>query len=307
MVAVPWINGAFRHVLHPPGMQQAREAGDDRQWYINDHCFFVDAAERIHWFGITNPYPTGGNLYGPGSHRHIGHAVAAHPYGPWEARAHAFALPEGTTDSIGACFVVRAHSEFLMIHGYGGALRVSRSADLDTWHRIPDAPGVTLGQGTRDPCILPLDDGGHLLYGAAGHEGHSAVVLASSHDLMHWEPQEPALLTDIPVPWGALESPFVHRRGPDYYLFVNHSHRQYEETLVFHSRDPRRFDWPSPLCTVFAHAAELFTWRGRTYISHCGIEDRHWSDVGAPYGLWLAQLGWAQQSVADTTDAGDGQ
>ena len=67
------------------------------------------------------------------------------------------------------------------------------------------------------------------------------------------------------IAWGALESPFVFRRGDEYYLFVNFSHRQYEETLVFNSRDPRRFDWTSPLCTLFAHAAELFDWRGQTY------------------------------------------
>ena len=72
-------------------------------------------------------------------------------------------------------------------------------------------------------------------------------------------------------------------------------YRQYEETLVFHSRDPRRFDWTSPLCTLFAHAAEFFDWRGQTYITHCGIEDRHWSDIGAPYGLYMAALDWAER------------
>jgi hypothetical protein len=142
--------------------------------------------------------------------------------------------------------------------------------------------------------VLQLDDGTYLLYLAGVYDGLSSVLLGTSQDLLHWTRQEPALRTDVPSPYGYLESPFVHRRGKDYYLFVNYSHRQYEETLVFHSRDPRRFDWSAPVCTLFGHASELFVWQGRTFISHCGIEDRHWSDCGAPYGLWLAELQWAR-------------
>jgi hypothetical protein len=273
-----------------------QEAGGPRtQWYINDHCIFVDTDERLHWFGITNPYPEDGNLYGPGSHRHIGHAVAEHPFGPWAAKRYAFALPEGTTESVGACFVVALESEYRMFYGYNTGFHFARSSDLEEWQPLPGSGVLDLGQGTRDPCVLQLDDGTYLLYGAAGHAGRSAVVLAASRDLAQWKPEPPALLSNIEIAWGALESPFVYRRGDEYYLFVNFSHRQYEETLVFVSKDPRRFDWSKPLCTLFAHAAELFDWRGQTYITHCGIEDRHWSDIGAPYGLWLAALDWAER------------
>jgi hypothetical protein len=295
-IAIPWIKGTFQHVLNPPGMGQARETGSKEQWYINDHCFLVDPSERIHWFGITNPYPKDGNLYGPGSHRHIGHAVAQHPFGPWEERTHAFVLAEGTSENIGACFVLRTADGFLMVYGYNTGFHFARSSDLNTWQNLTEIPVLHLGQGTRDPCILQLEDGtSYVLYAACGHAGSSAVALASSNDLIQWKREEPSLLTDIPVPYGALESPFVHRRGDAYYLFINYSHRQYEETLVFRSKNPRRFDWQSPLCTIFAHAAKVLTWRGRTYISHCGIEDRHWSDIDAPYGLWLAELHWAEQ------------
>ena len=305
MSAIPWIPGAFRHVLTPPGMLQ-QETGEARtQWYINDHCIFVDSSDQIHWFGITNPYPEDGNLYGPGSHRHIGHAVAEHPFGPWTAREHAFSLPPDTTENIGACFVVPLKNEYRMIYGYNTGFHFGRSSDLNTWHEVTDLSPLDLGQGTRDPCVLRLDNGTYLLYGTAGHKGKSAVVLASSQDLIEWTPEPPALRSDVDVPWGALESPFVYRRGEDYFLFVNFSHRQYEETLVFTSRDPWRFDWSSPLCTLFAHAAEIFDWRGRTYITHCGIEDRHWSDIGAPYGLWLAELEWAKPIAANKPAEGD--
>jgi len=294
MSEIPWIPGMFRHVLTPPGMGQNTPADSRKQWYINDHCIFVDSTDRLHWFGITNPYPDDGNLYGPGSHRHIGHAVAEHPYGPWIAKRHAFELPVGTTENIGACFVVAWESEYRMIYGYNTGFHFARSRDLEEWQPLPGSGALDLGQGTRDPYVLQLDDGTYLLYGAAGHGGRSAVVLASSRDLARWQPEPPALLSDVEIAWGALESPFVYRRGDEYYLFVNFSHRQYEETLVFRSRDPRRFDWTKPLCTLFAHAAELFDWRGQTYITHCGIEDRHWSDIGVPYGLWMATLDWAE-------------
>lgn len=300
MPEIPCIRGAFRHVLDPPGMRDARTRDPEVQWYVNDHCFFVDHDNAIHWFGITNPYPTEGSLYGPGSHRHIGHAVASCPFGPWQERDHAMALPEGTDQTIGACFVVRSGDGYLMLYCGSGrrGFHVAASDDLHSWTPVADAPAIDLGQGTRDPCVLRLDDGTYLLYAAAGLDGVAVVAVADSRDRVHWTPRDPALASDVPGAWGPLESPFVHRRGDGYYLFVNHSHRQYEETLVFHSRDPYAFDWDAPLCTVFAHAAEVFTWGGRTYISHCGIEDRHWSDTGAPYGLWLAELDWLEPGAA---------
>lgn len=290
---IPWIPGIFRHVLRPPGMPRDEPGKTIDQWYVNDHCVMVNNDQKLHWFGITNPYPANGDLYGPGSHRHIGHAVADHPFGPWEAREHAMALPADTTQNIGACFVVPWQDEYRMIFGYNTGFRFARSTDLDHWQEIT-AEVLFLGPGTRDPCVLRLDDGTYLLYGAATHEKGSAVVLATSRDLTHWQQEKPALQSQVITvrDHGALESPFVHRRGDDYYLFVNFSHRQYAETLVFHSKNPYRFDWASPLCTTYTHAAEIFTWGGKTYITHCGIEDRHWDDIRAPYGLYLAELAW---------------
>ncbi|MDD5705627.1 MAG: hypothetical protein PHR35_06855 [Kiritimatiellae bacterium] len=295
MTEIPWITGMFRHILHPPGMTTGAQNRSSEQWYINDHCFVVDPSDRLHWFGITNPYPPDGSsrYYAPGSHRHIGHAVAEHPFGPWETREYAFVLPEGTSEGVGAPYVVRSQEEYLIV-GYTARWFASRSQDLESWQAIKDVAPPDLGEAGRDPCVLRLDDGTCLLYLAGVHNGLSSVLLGTSRDLLHWKREEPALRTPIPSPYGVLESPFVHRRGDDYYLFVNFSHRQYEETLVFHSRDPRRFDWDAPLCTLFGHASELFEWHERTFISHCGIEDRHWADCGAPYGLWLAELGWSK-------------
>ena len=202
-VAVPWTAGMFRHILSPPGMEQARKSGSKEQWYINDHCFFVDSSERIHWFGITNPYPADTNFYGPGSHHHIGHAVAKHPFGPWEARDDALTVSKDSSENIGACFVVQAAGEYLMIYGYNTGFHFARSRDLFTWTRIETLPTLDLGTGTRDPCVLSMDDGLHFLYGAAGYKDRSAVVLASSRDFSQWKQEEPALVSDIHAPWDA--------------------------------------------------------------------------------------------------------
>jgi len=134
---IPWIAGSFRHVLAPPSMPQPESGKPASQWYINDHCMLIDSFGRIHWFGINNPYPEDGNLYGPGSHRHIGHAVAECPWGPWIALEDAFSLPPGTTENVGACFVVPYGSEYRMIYGYNTGFYFARSDDLNVWQRYP--------------------------------------------------------------------------------------------------------------------------------------------------------------------------
>ncbi len=283
-VEIPWISGAFKHVLDPPGMKSDPAR---RPWYINDHCFYVEENGTIHWFGITNPYPKGTDYYAPGTHQHIGHAVAHHPFGPWTEQRDALCTV-GTGKNIGACWVARSSDHYVMIYGYNKGFQIATSQDLYTWQERKTDDRISLGQGTRDPCVLNMPDGFSLLYAAAGYEGHGAVRLARSRDLVRWETLKPALVSDVEGDWGPLESPFVYQHKGIYYLFVNHSHHQYQETLVFVSDSPYAFDWNKPLCTLFTHAAEIFEWKGKTYISHCGIEDRHW---GRP-GLYLAELCW---------------
>jgi hypothetical protein len=288
---IPYIKGMFQHVLYPPGQRDAQKTKPKERWYINDHCFFVDKDDTIHWYGITNPYPPKGkSFYGAGSHRHIGHASAKSPFGPWQEHAHAFALPEDTSDCIGACYVVRHKDEYLMLYGYASGFKTGRSSDLHNWETIEDREKITFGQGTRDPCILQIAPDEYLLYAVRGEEGMSAVGVMSSSNLLDWKIEPSALISDFPGSGGLLESPFVLEHEEWHYLFLNHSHHQYQETLVFVSKDPRHFDWKSPQTTLFGHASEFFTWKGKIYISHCGIEDKHWRDKT---GLYLAELSWA--------------
>jgi len=292
-VGIPYVKGRLQRVFPPPGQRESRnKTNPDELWYVNDHCFFVTDTGEIHWFGITNPYPSSGeNFYGPGSHRHIGHTSAKEPFGPWTEHEFAFTLPKDTQENIGACFVVRTGDKYVMIYGYNSGFSRAISKDLYNWDYLDDIDPIFLGEGTRDPCVVILDSGDYLLFAAAGNEGYGAVVCASSPDLetWQWQQEEPALLSDVIGSWGPLESPFVYRHDNLWYLFVNHSHHQYEETLVFVSENPGRFDWNKPLCTIFGHAIEIFDWGGKTYISHCGIEDRHW---GSETGLYLAELAW---------------
>ena len=285
-IEIPWIKGAFRHVLNPPGQ---KDDPKKRRWYINDHCFFVDHDNAIHWFGITNPYPAKGGYYGPGTHMHVGHASAKHPFGPWTEHKDAVTLPEGSKGFVGACFVVRHGGTYFMVYNHGKGFTTAVSRNLYDWKIDKDVPVINLGNGTRDPCIVRQDDGTYFLYCTAGEGQFGAVQLGQSTDMRTWKKAGPVLVSDIRGAWGPLESPFVHRRGDAYYLFINHSHHQYAETIVFRSEDPKKFDWQRPLCTVFGHAMEIFEWNGKTYISHCGIEDRHW---GKKTGLYLAELGW---------------
>jgi len=292
---VPWIKGRFRHVLYPTGATLGKLPPET--WYINDHCFVVAADKTIHWYGITNPYSRGGNPYGPGTHRHIGHASAAQPFGPWTAHEHALALPEGTEGNIGAPFVQKVGAKYYMYYGCNKAgLSTAVSDDLFTWKPLEDVPKIDLGASTRDPCVLKLDDGRMLMYAAANDKDDaSGVGLAESTGGLKWERRPHALRSDIFRPWCLLESPAVIRHGELYYLFSNHSHHQYAETVVYASRDPFTFDYTKPLGTLFAHAAEFFDFDGKTYISHCGIEDQHWRANQDPNGLWLAELGWLKQ------------
>ncbi|MEX0321884.1 MAG: hypothetical protein AB3N63_06970 [Puniceicoccaceae bacterium] len=275
--------------MDPPGKLFDQKK---RPWYVNDHCFFVDKKNQvIHWYGITNPIPPNGeSMYGPGSSLYMGHATATSPYGPWTEHPHIFAEPE-ENGHIGCPFVVPYEDGYLMLYPNNRVdkkrLFVATSKDLFYWEKLEGFGPV--GEGNlRDPCFVRLDDGSYLLYAADwSYEKIPHVRLFKTKDLLNYEALEPALLGPEPVTkLSYIESPFVLRHNGIYFLFANFSHHQYCETVLYTSQDPHKFDWNKPLNTIFTHAPEVFEWHGRYYISHCGLEDQHWTRPG----LYLAEL-----------------
>ncbi|NOY82855.1 MAG: hypothetical protein GXP31_17800 [Kiritimatiellaeota bacterium] len=317
-VELPVIDGAMRLVYEP-------DPSRPNTWAVNDHCLIQDRAGRIHFFGTENLFATTaqalawlsdmlapserpfiqtlhklihGHLYRPGIHMRIGHAVAEDIWGPWKRLpaafdgrdiGHAYACP----------FVVPDGEQYRI---FGGGLDGNHvSPDLYSWVRADeetvweDPSGLNF-RNMRDPCILKLEDGPHLMcFAGTDARGRHTVGLASSADLRKWRREGPCyveeLSPDAPASFGIFESPFLLKRGELFYLFVGFSHRHYYETFVVVSRNPRRFLPQHKVTTVFSHAPELIEIGGETYMSSCGIEDPQCLNRS---GLWMCKLRWVR-------------
>ena len=63
-------------------------------------------------------------------------------------------------------------------------------------------------------------------------------------------------------------------------MFFTYAHRRYTETIVIPSTTPNHFDYNNAATTLFGHAAEIFEYGGRTYISSAGgHKDTHSVDL----------------------------
>ena len=72
--------------------------------------------------------------------------------------------------------------------------------------------------------------------------------------------------------FGSSESPFPVQRDEGWYLFVTHvSPESYHRTKVWFSQDPTDFGSDGDhVTTLFAHAAQVFEYDGRTWITNTG-------------------------------------
>ncbi len=128
--------GEYRRV-HDPSL------GEDRPWYINDHCFVRGRDGLWHLFGITHPEPAD-----PMDERIFAHATAPHPLGPWTKHAPALtADPDYFGETVlWAPHVVEHAGLYWMFYCGGGADRTrfaisaAVSADLWRWRRLPTGP-----------------------------------------------------------------------------------------------------------------------------------------------------------------------
>lgn len=294
---IPFLAGESRTVIDT-GPDTALNKNN---WYTNDHCFVIDHEGTLHWFGINNPYPPEGKrLYR--YHPYLGHAVTDNPTGVWERMP--FALDESHgTEYLGAPFVIW-HDEsqkWVMVlqtrFGERYGLEVCWSDDLYQWKRtrIPILEDV-LWSSTRDPHIMKGADGKywiHVVSSGINQADNAQIIRLKTKDFHDFE--KPEVIMEIQGVRTAIESPFLMERNGLWYLFCTYAHRRYEETVVIVSDDPGNFDLEKNcLTTLFGHAAEIFTYEGRTYISSCGPEDQQMLNT---HGITLAGMMWAKRNV----------
>ena len=293
---IPYLAGESRTIIDPkPGPDI-----ENSNWFANDHCFVTDHEGRLHWIGINNPFPPEGKkLYR--YHPYLGHLITDNPMGNWKRLPFALDESEGT-EYLGAPFIVW-HEEsqrwVMVVETYldSRRLEVCWSDDLTAWERtkkaiLPEALWIS----TRDPHIMKGADGKYWIHVVSAENNglkQSQVLRIKTSDFVHFE--DPLTIMAInDNDWETfMESPFVLERNGLWYLLFTYAHRRYTETLVIVSDNPNQFDYEQNcLTTLFGHAAEIFTYNNKTYISSCGPEDHHFINT---HGVTLAELKWADQ------------
>jgi beta-fructofuranosidase len=197
----------------------------------------------------------------------------------------------------------------VMLYG-PDVLRAAVSDDprLDHWTEVPcTVTGAPLGAVNRDQMVLRLDDDTWLMYstGKRGREG--AVSVCVSEDLLHWRFVRFALTTtaDAPKqpPWAATESPFVFRRGNEYWLSITYTASTegpagYHETLLFRSQNAFDFGAYSGSETEIAarleaHAPEYIVDpdTGQWYVTSAGWPGEAFGTV-IPGSVAIRELDW---------------
>ncbi|WP_461142839.1 family 43 glycosylhydrolase [Salinifilum aidingensis] len=260
--------GEYRRVYDP-------SAGEDRPWYINDHCFVRGRDGLWHLFGITHPEPAE-----PMDERTFAHATAPHPLGPWTKRAPALtADPDYFGETVlWAPHVVEHRGLYWMFYCGGGhdrtrfAISAAVSADLWRWRRLPTGPLFRDGYDARDPALVRRGGRWLLFYTATSEPagGNHVVACRTSADLLRWSERFVVFRDEERGTWGGpTESPFVLERGGSWYLFIG-PRGGYVGTDVFAGVDPLHFDLSQRVGHVPSHAAEVLRAGGRWWVSSAG-------------------------------------
>ncbi|TKG95095.1 hypothetical protein EYV94_10295 [Puteibacter caeruleilacunae] len=293
---IPYVKGELREVI----AAKPSPDFDDQKWFTNDHCFITDKEGKLHWFGINNPFPPKGKqLYR--YHPYLGHATSTAPTESW--RREEFALDESKgTEYVGAPYVVwheesQRYAMVVEVWPNVRRLEIYWSDDLYNWepsgtYILPDKLWIS----TRDPHIMKGDDGKYWIHVVStGNKGvkQSQVLRIRTKDFVNFEDPETILGINDNT-WATLmESPFVVKHNDLWYLFFTYAHRRYAETVVVVSEDPNHFDYEkNTLTTMFGHAAEIFEYKGKTYYTTCGPEDKHYANG---HGVSMNELGWLKQ------------
>jgi len=280
--------GEFTKIYDP-------SVGESQPWYINDHCFAFGPDGLFHLFGITAHEPAK-----PMYEHHFAHATAKTLLQqPWDKRPFALSVAmekPWNEVHLWAPYVLFHDGTYYMYYCAGDndhtryKIHLATSPDLKKWTRHPENPMVVDGFDARDPFVLHLRDTWVLYYTATRKPegGNHVVAYATSDDLVHWKKQDVAFVDKSKGKWGGpCESPFVVRRGTQFYLFIgprDGSRPAYNGTDVYVSTNPMRWKRGAKVGHIPAHAAEVVRdVDGKWYVSHCG-----WGNGG----VYLAPLIW---------------
>ena len=261
-------------------------------WCVNDHTFVQGPDKTWHLFGITHPKPLSWEK-DPG--HQLAHATAKTLLqAPWDAQP--FAVKRDWEKYheylLWAPYVIHHNDLFYMFVCVGDRDSHSRyrinlltSPDLKSWTRSPDNPMVADGFDARDPFDLRVGDEWVLYYTATTTPecGNHVVACVTSKDLTHWSNRKVVFIHPRAGSFGGpTESPFVVRRGNNYYLFVCDN----DWTDVYLSHDPFHWDFDQKTTRIHSHASEIVRdVDGKWYISHAGwmsgpvcLAPLHWHD-----------------------------
>ncbi len=291
----PVIAGEWVHVFNPNDTR-----GDiDTTWYTNDHCFAKGPDGRWHGYGIIghapiNPWTGETQLF------HISSDDFANP--KWEDHPYALTAQEGKERVLWAPHVFhdKGSDTWQMFYNVGnmqphapnyaswGGLCRADSRDMFTWERHPLNPLFSDAGHARDSYLMKVGDIYHFYYTRTVSEVdlRSCIALRTSPDLEHWSGAKVVHTQDYPPnDWGGdAESPYIVKRGDNYYLFICLAMTSYDLTHVYWSKDPTNFPIENFVCELPLHAAEVIEVSpDEWYISNTGWNKK---------GVYIAPLKW---------------
>ncbi len=245
-------------------------------WCVNDHTFVQGPDKTWHLFGITHPKPLSWEK-DPG--RQLAHATAKTLLQiPWDTQPFAVTRDwEKYREFVfWAPYVIRHDGTYYMFVCVGDRdthryrIHLLTSPDLETWTRSPDNPMVVDGFDGRDPFVMRVGDQWVLYYTANSTPecGNHQVVSVTSQDLTHWSNRKVVFTHPRAGSFGGpTESPFIVRRGDNYYLFLCDN----EWTDIYVSNDPFHWEFDHKNTRIRAHASEIVRdTDDKWFISHAG-------------------------------------